>query len=210
VAQIPYSQDFQNVPPGAAPGGWLNVQSKYVVKKLDDGSIVLSKVNTDSRPPFARANAYITLPTATGYTIQADMMGSQVRSRMPDIGLVNCRYTLILDGKTNAAGKREVRIVSWEARPRVNEAVEFDWAPGQWYTVKFAIEQKEKTAVVRGKVWKKGETEPQKWTVEFEDPSPNREGAAALYGYISDPLINDKNPGADAYYDNVKITPNGK
>lgn len=206
-----YSQNFDKVPAGATPGGWVNVQAKFLTAKLPDGNVVLSKLNTDSRPPFARANAYITPPDAANYTVQADVTGSEVRGRMPDIGLVNSRYTLILDGKTSPdSKKREVRIVSWEARPRVNVAVDFDWLPNTWYTVKFVVEQKEKTALVRGKVWKKGDAEPEKWTVEFEDPSPNREGAAALYGYISDPQITPENPGSTIYYDNVVITPNGK
>ena len=67
-------------------------------------------------------------------------------------------------------------------------AVDFDWQPNTWYTLKFTVEQKEKTALVRGKVWKKGEAEPEKWTIEFEDPNPNRDGAAALYGYIPNVL----------------------
>lgn len=211
AGQVPYTQDFEKVPAGGAPGGWVNAQAKYVARKLPDGNTVLTKVNTDSRPPFARANGYITLPTAANYTIQADVQGTSVRDRMPDIGLVNSRYTLILDGKTNPdTGKRELRIVSWEARPRVNQAVDLDWQPGQWYTLKFSVEPGEKQAVVRGKVWKKGEAEPSAWTVEFTDPGPNREGAAALYGYVSDPLISAENPGSDILYDNVVVTPNGK
>src|SRR6185312_1566621 len=140
VAQLPYTQDFEKVPPGAVPGGWVNTQSKYFVVKLPDGNSVLSKVNNNSRPPFARANAYITLPTAKNYTIQADLMGTEVRNRMADIGLVNSRYTLILDGKTDESAtppSREVRIVSWEARPRVNVASHFNWEPNVWYTTKF-------------------------------------------------------------------------
>ncbi len=203
-------QDFTNVPVGAAPGGWLNVQSKFTIVDLE-GNKVLSKVNTDPRPPFARANGYITSSNAANYTIQADLQGTEVRDRIPDMGLVNSRYTLILDGKTNAEIKtRELRIVSWEARPRINVAVGLDWKPGVWYTAKFAVEQKEKTALVRGKVWKVGEPEPEKWSVEFEDSSPNREGAAALYGYVSDPQIAPEKPGSAIYYDNVILTPNKK
>jgi len=208
AGQTTYKQDFQMVPPGAAPGGWVNVQSKFNIVDLG-GNCVLAKVNTDPRPPFARANSYITPPTAANYTIQSDLQASEVRGRIPDMGLVNSRYTLILDGKTNADLKtRELRIVSWEARPRVNTAVGLDWQPGVWYTTKFMVEQKEKTAVIRGKVWKKGEAEPEKWNIEFEDPSPNREGAAALYGYVSDPQISTETPGSNIYYDNVTISPN--
>jgi hypothetical protein len=208
AGQLNYKQDFTNVPVGAAPGGWLNVQSKYVVVEVD-GNKVLSKVNTDPRPPFARANGYITTSTAANYTIQADIQGTEVRGRIPDAGLVNSRYTLIMDGKTNSEMKsREVRIVSWEARPRINVAAGLNWQPGVWYTARFTVEQKEKSALIRGKVWKKGEAEPEKWTVEFEDTSPNREGAAALYGYVSDPLMSADNPGSNIYYDNVVISPN--
>src|SRR5207248_2561086 len=102
AAQLPYTQDFEKIPPGAAPGGWVNVQAKFTVAKLPTGETVLSKVNTDSHPPFARANGYITLPSASNYTIQAEVFGTEVGGRMPDIGLVNSRYTLILDGKANS------------------------------------------------------------------------------------------------------------
>jgi hypothetical protein len=137
-------------------------------------------------------------------------MGTEVRGRLPDLGVVNSRYTLILDGKSDSANnKRQARVVSWEARPRINKAAEFDWQPGVWYRVKLTVEPNEKTATVRAKVWKKDEAEPAGWTVQFEDPSPNREGAAAVYAYISDPSISDKQPGSNAYFDNVSITPNG-
>jgi hypothetical protein len=207
--QVPYSEDFERTPAGAAPAGWLTAASKYTVVEKD-GSKVLSKVNTDSRPPFARANAYITGATASNYTVEADVLGTEVRGRLPDMGLVNSRYTLILDGKTGPGGKRQVRIVSWEARMRVNEEADLDWQPGVWYRVKLSVVPNGKTASVLGKVWKKGETEPADWTLKYEDPNPNTEGAAALYAYIPDPSISEKNPGSEVLFDNVAITPNAK
>ncbi|MFO0847905.1 MAG: PQQ-binding-like beta-propeller repeat protein [Gemmataceae bacterium] len=210
AAQTPYRQDFDKVPTGATPGGWVNVTGKYTIAEVG-GSHVLSKVNTDARPPIARANGYITGPWAGNYTITADVMGTEVRGRFPDLGVVNSRYTLILDGKSDSANnKRQARVVSWEARPRINKAAEFDWQPGVWYRVKLTVEPGDKTATVRAKVWKRDDAEPAGWTVELDDPSPNREGAAAVYAYISDPSISDKNPGSNAYFDNVTITPNGK
>jgi outer membrane protein assembly factor BamB len=206
--QLPYSQDFEKVPDGATPGGWVNAQGKFTVVEKDKRK-VLAKVNTDSRPPFARANAYITTPDATDYTIQADIMGTLVRDKLADAGIVNCRYTLILDGKKESeAAKRQLRLVSWEARPRVNVAFDFDWQPNVWYTLKLTVEQKEKTAVVRAKAWKAGEAEPQKWAIEFEDTSPNRDGAAALYGYVSN--VSPTQAGSEIFYDNVSVTPNKK
>src|SRR5262249_54899307 len=156
--------------------------------------------------------AYFTPPDSSDYTIQADLMGGQQRGKMSDIGLCNSRYTVILDGKTDpTSGKREIRVVSWEARPRINVGAEFNWEPNTWYTVKFTVEQKEKTALLRAKVWKRGDAEPDKWTVEFEDPMPNRNGAAALYGYVSNVAPQEDGsvlPGSELYYDNVSVTPN--
>jgi outer membrane protein assembly factor BamB len=208
VPQIPYKQDFENVPEGATPGGWVNTQGKFVVKKLPDGAKVLSKVNTDGRPPIARANAYITLPTATGYTIEADLLGTEVFGKLPDMGVVANRYTLILDGKKDPEHGRSVRLASWDARPRVNKVVPFDWKKDTWYRLKFTVDVGEKTATVRGKVWERGQPEPDAWTVTFDDPSPNREGAAALFGYVSN--VAPDAPGSDIYYDNVVLTPNKK
>jgi outer membrane protein assembly factor BamB len=210
AAQVPYTEDFERTPVGAAPAGWVNAAGKFTVIEKD-GSKVLSKVNTDSRPPIARANGYMTGPHASNYTIEADMMGTEVRGRVPDMGLCNSRYTLLLDGKSDSPnGKRQVRIVSWEARMRVNQPAEFDWQPGVWYRVKFTVVPGEKTAAVMAKVWKKGEAEPADWTVKYEDPNPNREGAAALYAYIPDPSISPQQPGSDVFFDNVSITPNAK
>ena len=70
------------------------------------------------------------------------------------------------------------------------------------------VEPKEKSAVVRGKVWKQGDKEPEKWTVEYTDANPNVEGAAGLYGYVAN--ATDTAPGSNIYYDNVSITPTGK
>ena len=209
AARPPYAEDFEKIAPGGVPGGWINVQGKYTVVELN-GSKVLSKVNTDSRPPIARANGYVTSPWASDYTIEADVMGTEARGKFPDMGVVNSRYTLILDGKQDAGGKRMARLVTWEARPRLGAAAEFDWQPNTWYRVKLAVEQAEKTAAVRAKVWKKGDPEPAEWTVTMTDPSPNRDGAAAVYAYVSDPTINEMNPGSHVYFDNVAVTPNHK
>ena len=59
-------------------------------------------------------------------------------------------------------------------------------------------------------MWKNGTPEPAEWTLSLEDPNPNAEGAAALYAYISDASISAENPGSEALFDNVAITPNAK
>jgi outer membrane protein assembly factor BamB len=210
--QIPFKTDFEKAPPGSSPAGWVNTNGKFLVKKVGD-NMVLSKVNDNARPPVAKAIAYITQPNASNYTIQADVRGGTVREKLPDAGLVNCRYTLLLDGKPDPKLGRTLRITSWEGHSRVNATVPFDWQPDTWYTMKFVVEPMEKTALARGKVWKTGEKEPDAWTISFEDPFPNVSGSAGLYGFI--PNVQDSpggkvDPGSELYFDNLSITPNAK
>lgn len=217
IAQIPYAQDFEKTPVGAVPGGWVNTQGKYRVVELKEAdgtaSKVLMKVNTNASPPVAGALAYITSPMSTGYTIEADLKGVSARGTLPDLGVCANRYILILDGKTES-GKRQVRITTWEALPtplppgRIAVESNLTWKENTWYHVKLTVDVGEKEAVVRGKVWERGSKEPEKWTLEMKDPRPNRDGAAALYGKISN--ASETEPASEAYYDNVKITPNGK
>ena len=68
---------------------------------------MLFKVNTNPRPPVARAYAYITAPTSTGYTIEADVMGVEKKDKLPDAGIMANRYTFYLDSKTDDEGQAE-------------------------------------------------------------------------------------------------------
>ena len=112
-----------------------------------------------------------------------------------------------MDGKSDDKGDRYVRIISWESLPRVDVGTKFTWKSGVWYHLKLTVELGEKDAVIKGKIWARGEEEPEKWTVEFTDPQPNREGAAAIYGYITN--ADATTLGSEIYYANVKISKNG-
>ena len=137
------------------------------------------------------------------------MAGALVGDKLPDMGVVANRYLLTLDGKTDAAaGGRTLRIVSWEARNRVNVAVPLNWTPGTWYTLKCAVEVTDGKALVRGKAWDRTQPEPVKWTVEYTDPNPNVEGAAGVYGYITN--ASSTAPASTIYYDNLVVAPTKK
>src|SRR5262249_21262382 len=122
---------------------------------------------------------------------------------LPDMGVVANRYTLMLAGNI-----QKLRIVSWDALPRVDETAAYPWQPGVWYRVKLTVEVKGNAALVRGKAWPREEKEPDGWTVEVTDPRPNAEGSPALYGYVTG--IPEGGAGTDIYYDNVSVTPNRK
>ena len=163
----------------------------------------MKKLAVNPSPLVSRANAYITKHDASGYAILSDIMGTKVRDDLPDVGLVANRYTLMLAGNT-----QQLRLVSWDALPRVDKSIAFPWKPGTWYRMKLEVVVREKDALVRGKVWPRDEKEPDAWTVDFTDPVPNREGAAAIYGYAAGIL--EGQTGCEIFYDNIRITEAGK
>ena len=122
------------------------------------------------------------------FTIQADVRGSLKNGQyLPDMGLINCRYTLILSGSGQKDGVgQKLSLQSWDAMPRIDRTVDFPWKPETWYTMKLSVEQSGGKAQLQGKVWERGQPEPGAWTVTFEDPTPNGPGSAGLHGYSTD------------------------
>jgi hypothetical protein len=202
AAALPFKADFSKVPLGRTPGGWVNTAGKFEVAKLPDGKVVLRKLNVNASPLVSRAHAFIGLPGLTNYTIEADVLGSKVRADMPDIGIDGNRYTLMLAGNT-----QQLRLISWDALPRIDRTIQFPWKPGEWYSLKLTVQVDGDKAIVRGKVWPRDAGEPKEWTVEVEDPVGNKEGSPALYGYAAG-ILGPGEPGTEIYYDNVKIIPN--
>jgi outer membrane protein assembly factor BamB len=200
--KLPYKQDFEKVPVGAVPGGWVNAQGKFAVRK-EGGSNVLVKLAKIANPVVARANAYIGPPTLTDYTIEADVLGKKVGEDLPDMGVVANRYTLVMIG-----AYQQLRLISWDAIPRIDHTIKFDWKPDVWYRMKLTVSVHGDKAIARGKVWERGKTEPEEWNVQVEDPSPNRQGSPALY---ANAFGNPRGgQGCEAWFDNVAITPNKK
>jgi outer membrane protein assembly factor BamB len=208
VPKLSYTQDFEKVPEGRTPGGWINTQGKYAVA-MKDGSKTLKKLGDNTNPVAARGFTYMGMPNWTDYTIQADLLGSRPAADLPDMGLVNCRYTLFFDGN-----KQLLRLATWEAWAkenslggRVEKTIKYAWEPNVWYRFKLHVEVKGAKAVVQGKVWPRNGEEPKAWTIEIADPVPNREGSPALYCWAKGI---EGQPGAEIFYDNLRITPNSK
>jgi hypothetical protein len=61
--------------------------------------------------------------------------------------------------------------------------------------MKMRVDVETDRAIVLGKAWRRGEPEPETWSIEAEDPLPNRQGAPGIYGYSAAPI----------YYDNLRL-----
>ena len=116
------------------------------------------------------------------------------KRKMSEVGLVNQRYLIILKGNS-----QQVEISS--NQERVKHAVPFAWTPNQWYHMKSRVDvAQDGKGVVRGKVWKKGDPEPDAWTIEFEHQTAHRNGAPGVFSFTPQEQR--------AWIDNIEITKN--
>ena len=190
VADLPLSEDFESAAVGGRPSYMVAYVSHWEVQEKDGGR-VLAKV--PSPRMIHRHMTFLGSPEMTGYTVQADVMGTRDGRKLPDVGIINSGYNLDLMG-----GHQRLEVRSWAPGQRMAQAVEFAWEPDVWYTMKLRVDQKDGGAVVRGKVWPKGEPEPVDWLLSVEDPRPIRRGSPGLTGYSPTPV----------YYDNIEVTEN--
>jgi outer membrane protein assembly factor BamB len=190
VPAIPWSEDFEGVEVGKTPAWFVGSGTRFKVEEMGGGK-VLAKPFADRG--LERQTAFLGPPDAAGYTIQADVMGTRKgRRTMPDVGLVNGRYTLDMLGN-----HQRLQLRDW-AELRFERRLEFPWEPDVWYTMKLRVDLEGDRAIVRGKVWQRDEAEPAEWTIAGEDPVPDRQGSPGLYGYSPTAI----------YYDNLKVTEN--
>ena len=199
VPSLPLKIDFEDRKPGLAPSGWISAGAvKFKIVDLD-GNKALKKLS--DKPKFILARMYFGLHSQKGYTFQLDMMGTEQKFQLPDMGFFVSRYRFDLLGNRQGA-----RIVSWSPMPRLEKKIKFKWDPKVWYTAKMKVDRSGGKAIVRAKVWKRGTEEPVAWTLEVNDSTPNRSGAPGLYAYSAGST--DKKIGGEIFYDNIIITEN--
>jgi outer membrane protein assembly factor BamB len=201
---LPLHQDFEwmtlsetNSADGEAwsypPLPWIGARFKFDVREKD-GSKVLAK--TAENRFFQRATVFLGAPDAKNYTMEADLMsdGNKRQHKMSEVGLVNQRYYIVLKGN-----EQKLEINSNQDRLRVGE--DFQWQPNVWYHMKTRVDiASDGAGTVRAKVWKKGEAEPEKWTLEVPHKTAHQSGSPGLFGFSPQ----DKK----VFIDNIVVTPN--
>ncbi len=187
IPQLPWEEDFESIEEGKNPSHWVRAEGRFAVREMDGNKVL---VKPPARRGLHRSNVYIGPPNMKGYTLQVDLLGTKPKQNLPDMGLIAHRYTLEMQGN-----HQRLQVLSWRSDLRMAKWVDFKWEPNVWYTMKMAVDIVDNTAHVKGKVWSRGEPEPEEWTITVEDPLPNREGSPGIYGYSP----------AEIYYDNLKV-----
>ncbi len=191
VPELPWRFDFTD---GEVPVTWVGARYRNVIRPIDKNP-ALVKVTTI--PKGTRSQAIMGQNDLHDYTIQADVQGVLTGGKLPDIGLIAQRYTMDLMGD-----HQEIQIRTWTSQlDRFSKTIPFKWEGGAWYTMKFRAETHDGKALLKGKVWKRGEPEPETWTIEAIDENPNLVGAPGFFGNAQ---------VAEIFFDNVSVTPNEK
>jgi len=183
------------------PLPWIGARLKWEVRAKDGGKVLAKNVDDIF---FQRAFTFMGTPDMSNYTAQIDLMSDGVTrkvggkdkiQKMSEVGIIHQRYVIFLKGN-----KQELEINS--NMERLQFSVPFAWLPGTWYTLKTRVDVDAATGVgtIRGKAWKKGDPEPEKWTIEFQHKTAHKAGAPGIFGFTPQAL--------PVYVDNVKISKN--
>ena len=172
------------------PLPWIGARFKFDVREKD-GSKVLAKT-TDNRF-FQRATVFIGTPEMSHYTIQADVMSDGNKRKMSEVGVINQHYLIVLKGNEQ---KLEVN----SNQERLRAAVDFKWSANTWYRLKARVDRNpDGSAVVQAKAWKRGEPEPEAWTISVPHKTAHQAGSPGLFGFSPQDM--------PVYVDNVEVTP---
>ena len=197
VPPLPWKFDFEDIAvspktkKGEPPITWVGCRYRHVIREVD-GNKVMVKITTI--PKGTRSRCWFGHPALHDYTIQADVRGSSADGRMPDIGLTAQGYALDLQGANQA-----LQIRSWVPQLRMASTVDYEWKADTWYTMKLKAETSSGKVNLYGKIWEKGQAEPDGWTVQAEDLSPNLTGSPGLFGNAKD---------AELFLDNISVYAN--
>jgi outer membrane protein assembly factor BamB len=197
VPPLPWEFDFAE---GDVPLTWVGGRIRYEIREKDGERFIAKKnlLPTPKNPDNklgTRSQLTMGPIDLANYTIQADFSLDELDGRLPDFGVTNSRYTMAV----RPMGK-QLRIYSWSPHDhRTFAAVDFEPEPHKWYTMKLRVDPAGSQAIVRGKLWPRGEAEPEAWTVEMVDKSPNLNGTPGLFG---------KTETAELFVDNIKVFPN--
>ncbi|MEM9399454.1 MAG: hypothetical protein AAF984_04545, partial [Verrucomicrobiota bacterium] len=84
---------------------------------------------------------------------------------------------------------------------RLKVSVPFDWKANEWYTLKTHVGlEADGSGIIRAKVWKRSEKEPDAWTIEVPHQNAHQKGAPGIFAFS--PQSKKR-----VFIDNIKLTP---
>jgi outer membrane protein assembly factor BamB len=210
MPSLPLREDFQGftmsetttnsfeppTPFAYPPLPWIGARYKFEVREKDGNRALVKTIDNKF---FQRGTVFIGPHHMSNYTVEADVMSEGNRRKMSEVGLIVQRYLVVLKGND-----QKLEISSNFERLRVPEGTappNFRWSPNTWYRLKARVDtQADGSGVVRAKAWKRGEPEPEAWTLEVPHKTAHKNGAPGLFGFAPQDMR--------VYIDNILVTEN--
>ena len=177
------------------PLPWNSARFRFEVRGKDAaGGTNQALVKTIDNKLFQRGQVFFGFPDMKNYTVEAEVLSEGNKRKMSEVGVINQRYAVILKGNS-----QQLEVNSNQERIKV--AVPFKWAPETWYHLKTRVDvAADGSGVVRGKAWKKGDPEPETWTIEVPHKKAHANGSPGLYGFSPQEMR--------VAVDNIRVTAN--
>jgi outer membrane protein assembly factor BamB len=218
LPDLPVSFDFENFeltlstdqPPAPAipntlepptpfaypPLAWNAARFRFEVRQAPGEGGTKALCKTIENKLFQRGQIFFGRPEAHAYTVTAEVMSEGNKRKMSEVGVINQRYLVVLKGNS-----QQLEVSSNQERLR--ESVPFAWSPNQWYSLKTRVDvASDGSGVVRAKAWRKGDPEPDAWTIEVDHRSAHANGAPGLFAFTPQEQR--------AWIDNITVTPNAQ
>ncbi len=156
------------------PLPWNAARFKFEVREKD-GNKALVKTIDNKR--LQRGTVFFNRPDLHNYTVEADVLSEGNKRKMSEIGLVNQRYLIVLKGNAQALEVSSNQELFLQSTP-------FKWSPNEWYHLKARVDvAADGSGTVRAKAWKKGDPEPEAWTIEVPHKHAHQEGSPGLFSF---------------------------
>jgi outer membrane protein assembly factor BamB len=176
------------------PLPWNGARFRFEVRQAPGEGGTKALCKTIDNKLFQRGQVFFGHPDLRNYTAEADVLTEGNKRKMSEVGLVNQRYLIVLKGNA-----QQIEVSSNQERIRVSAP--FSWSPNQWYHLKTCVDvAADGSGIVRGKAWKKGEPEPEKWTIEVPHQHAHAQGSPGIYSFTPQEQR--------AWIDNISVTPN--
>ncbi|MEI6240324.1 MAG: PQQ-binding-like beta-propeller repeat protein [Planctomycetia bacterium] len=181
------------IPKGTRSQGWIGPITLHDYRVQADFRAQETGVEKPGSPASAAPKSSDS--DADAFTKAFGNAAALEKARMPDMGLVAQRYTLDLMGAA-----QQLQLRSWppQVATYFSKTIPFSWEAGRWYTMTFEVRTAGKAAVLRGKVWPRGEPEPAAWTIEATHEAGNLQGSPGFFGNSKDSEISIDNVTVEA------------
>jgi hypothetical protein len=188
-AQPTYKNDFEAAAVGKAPEGGMAIAGDFSVK--EDGGNKFLELPGEPLDTFG----ILLGPAGQGdLNAKARFFGTKTGRKFPAFGVSLGGvggYRLMMSG-----GKKMLEIFKGD---EVMKSVPFEWASGDWTTLRLQVRKAGAGWVVEGKAWASSGTEPKEWQISLEVTDAPAAGRAGLWG--------SPYSGTAIRFDDLVITP---